>query len=253
MSQPDLIYRWVCKFMPLRHLIHNVGFALEMFLLTGYKKDENTLALIKRVKRESDLFLTAAEAFLIHSLVQAQRRIAGDMAEVGVYKGGSSKLICEAKGSVPLHLFDTFDGLPEPHEKDQAFFERGMVAGSLSVVQRYLQPYDNVLFYPGLFPETSTPVESKMFSFVHLDVDLYQSMLSSLEFFYPRLSLGGIIIAHDYQYPGVRKAFAEFFGDQSDRVIELSNNQCMVIKLSLEEPALNARVLPTGQVLPALI
>jgi len=98
-------------------------------------------------------------------------------------------------------------------------------------VQSYLQSYYNVLFYPGLFPETSTPVKGKMFSFVHLDVDLYQSMLSSLEFFYPRLSLGGIIIAHDYQYPGVRRAFVEFFGDQSDGVIELSSNQCMVIKL----------------------
>ena len=231
MSPLDLIYRWVCKFMSLRRLTHNAGFALEMILLAACKKDENTLELIRQVKKESDLFLTATEAFLIHSLVQAQRRIAGDMAEVGVYKGGSSKLICDVKGSVPLHLFDTFDGLPEPHEKDQAFFERGMVASSLSVVQKYLQPYENVLFYPGLFPDTSTPVKDKMFSFVHLDVDLYQSMLSSLEFFYPRLSLGGIIIAHDYQYPGVRQAFAEFFGDQSDRVIELSNNQCMVIRL----------------------
>ena len=231
MSPIDPIYRWVCKFMSMRRLTHNAAFALEMFLLAGYKKDENTLALIRRVKQESDLLLTAAEAFLLHSLAHAQRKITGDMAEVGVYRGGSSKLICEAKGRVPLHLFDTFDGLPEPHVKDQAFFERGMVASRLSVVRKYLQAYENVLFYPGLFPETCTPVKDKMFSFVHLDVDLYQSMLSSLEFFYPRLSLGGIIIAHDYQYPGVRQAFAEFFGDQSDRVIELSNNQCMVIKL----------------------
>lgn len=231
MSSIDLIYRWVCKFMSVRQLIHDAAFALEMVHLTAYKKDENTLALIRRVKKESDLLLTAAEAFMLHSLAHAQRKIAGDMAEVGVYRGGSSKLICEAKGGVPLHLFDTFDGLPEPHEKDQTFFEQGMVASSLSVVQEYLQSYESVLFYPGFFPETSAPVQDKTFSFVHLDVDLYQSMLSSLEFFYPRLGLGGIVVAHDYQYPGVRKAFAEFFGDQSDRVIELTNSQCMVIKL----------------------
>jgi O-methyltransferase len=231
MSKIDTIYRWVCKFMPMRRLAHDAAFALEMILLAGFKKDENTLALIKRVKKESDLFLTAAEAFLLHSLAQAQRRIMGDMAEVGVYKGGSSKLICEAKGSVPLHLFDTFDGLPEPHEKDQALFEQGMVTSRLSVVQSYLQSYENVLFYPGFFPDTCTPIRDKTFSFVHLDVDLYQSMLNGLEFFYPRLSLGGIIMAHDYQYPGIRKAFAEFFGDQLGRVIELTNSQCMVIKL----------------------
>lgn len=231
MSPIEPIYRWACKFMSLRRLGHDAAFAIEMLLLTAYKKDWNTLALIRRIKKESDLFLTAAEAFLLYSLAHAQRKLPGDMAEVGVYRGGSSKLICEAKERVPLHLFDTFDGLPEPHEQDQAFFEQGMVASSQSVVRQYLQSYENVLFYPGFFPETSAPVQDKTFSFVHLDVDLYQSMLSGLEFFYPRMSLGGIVVAHDYQYPGVRRAFAEFFGDQSDRVIELTNSQCMVIKL----------------------
>jgi len=230
MSIIDRIYRLSSTFMPLRRFSHDIGFGLEMFILYSFRKDRNTLALIRRIKRESDLFLTAAEAFLVYSLARTQRHLAGDMAELGVYKGGSAKLICEAKGRVPLHLFDTFDGLPEPGEKDDRFFKRGMVTGRLEAVQNYLRSYENVFFYPGLFPGTRGPVQDKTFSFVHLDVDLYQGTLSGLEFFYPRLSAGGIIVSHDYQYPGVKRAFAEFFDGQPAQVVELGNSQCMALK-----------------------
>ena len=230
MSIVDHIYRMSSTFMPLRRFSHDAAFGLEMLILYSFKKDRNTLALIRRIKRESDLFLTADEAFLLHSLARTQRQLAGDMAELGVYKGGSARLICEAKGRVPLHLFDTFDGLPEPGDKDDGFFKQGMVTGRLSAVRNYLKSYESVFFYPGLFPGNLQPVQDKLFSFVHLDVDLYQGTLSGLEFFYPRMSAGGIILTHDYQYPGVRKAFAEFFEGQPGQVVELGNSQCMAIK-----------------------
>ena len=40
--------------------------------------------------------------------VKATRKLSGDIAEVGVYRGGSAMIICEAKGNKKLHLFDTF-------------------------------------------------------------------------------------------------------------------------------------------------
>ena len=40
------------------------------------------------------------------------------MAEVGVYQGVSAKLICEAKGDKELHVFDTFEGLPDKSGTD---------------------------------------------------------------------------------------------------------------------------------------
>ena len=53
-----------------------------------------------------------------------------------------------------------------------------------------------------------------VFSFVHLDVDLYQSTKDGLAWFYPRLNRGGILISHDYSNAdGVRKAFDEFFAE----------------------------------------
>ena len=50
------------------------------------------------------------------------------------------------------------------------------------------------------------------FSFVSLDVDLYQPTLCGLKFFYPRMSKGGVIMVHDYGSPwlGVALAVDEF-------------------------------------------
>lgn len=117
-------------------------------------------------------------------------------------------LICEAKGDIPLHLFDTFQGLPEPREADEGFFQPGWYTGKLEEVRAFLQGYENVFFYAGLFPETAAPVAEREFSFVHLDVDLHQSMADCLEFFHPRLVQGGVMLTHDYQMPGAREAFA---------------------------------------------
>jgi hypothetical protein len=64
-------------------------------------------------------------------------------------------------------------------------------------------------------------------------VDLYESTLSCLRFFYPRLSPGGILISHDYlTAEGVNAAFREFFAGKPEPVIELTGYQCMIVKLA---------------------
>ena len=97
-------------------------------------------------------------------------------------------------------------------------------------VEKYLSKYNNVKFYKGIFPETAKPIEQKQFSFVHLDVDLYQSTLDCLEYFFPRMVKGGIILTHDYHTSGVKKAFEKYFKNKNIPQIELSSSQCLVIK-----------------------
>jgi hypothetical protein len=172
------------------------------------------------------------EAYQIYMSVKRTRKIAGDLAEVGVYKGGSAKLICEANAEKPLHLFDTFEGIPKVDEIDESLFYRGQFSSSLEEVKNCLKEYKNTHFYPGLFPDTAKPVKDKKFSFIHLDVDTYQSTLSCLQFFYPRMNRGGIILSHDYIHAaGVRKAFDEFFEDKFEPIIEMSGTQCLIVKL----------------------
>jgi len=90
----------------------------------------------------------------------------------------------------------------------------------------------NVHIYKGLFPETAGPVTDKKFSLVNLDVDTYESTKKCLEFFYPRMNAGGVIISHDYlTVPGVRKAVDEYFQDKPEPVVETAASQCIVVKV----------------------
>lgn len=204
-------------------------------LMLGTHKDAAVLRLIAQVRKERRCLLTGFETFLIHSIARSSAGHPGAWAEVGVYEGASTKLICEAKGDRTLHVFDTFTGLPPSSSKDNGvyFGKKPMYASSLESVKEYLQAYPNVHFHPGLFPDTAGPVEHEQFAFVHIDVDLYESTLACLEFFYPRMLPGAILVSHDYSLlAGVRSAFTEFFADKQERVLELSTTQAMFIKLA---------------------
>jgi predicted O-methyltransferase YrrM len=99
-------------------------------------------------------------------------------------------------------------------------------------VREYLNTERNVFFYKGIFPSTSEPVKDRSFSLVNLDVDTYESTKKCLEFFYSRMSPGGIILSHDYiTAPGVMKAFDEFFFEKPEPVIETAGSQCLVVKV----------------------
>jgi O-methyltransferase len=126
-----------------------------------------------------------------------------------------------------------FEGLPDLSSEDNKNrFYMGQYSSSFEDVKNYLKKYQNIYFYKGLFPFSAEPVKNNKFSFVHLDVDLYEATLASLKFFYQRMNKGGIIISHDYiEVPGVRKAFDEFFKDKPEPIIELSGTQCLISKL----------------------
>lgn len=149
-----------------------------------------------------------------------------------VIGGGSSKIICEAKEDKNFYLFDTFEGLPDTSNKDEnGQFYKGQFRASFESVKKYLKKYPNVTLHKGLFPSTAGPIKDKKFSCVHLDVDLYKPTLESIEFFYPRMKKGGIIISHDYSVAlGVRRAFDEFFKDKPEPIIQMAGSQCLIVK-----------------------
>ena len=188
-------------------------------------------ALLRRVISETDMLLLEDEAYQLLSCARATGKIQGDIAEVGVYRGGSARLMCEVRGNRSLHLFDTFEGLPPTNQVDSRF-GAGQYAASFEDVQRYLAPFPNVQIYKGRFPATSAPIADRQFSFVHLDVDLYEPTRDSLEFFYPRLNPGGIFLIHDYLWAeGVRKAVQQFFATRPEPILELAGAYCGVVKL----------------------
>jgi len=202
-------------------------------LYASFRSERRSLVdLIETVGRERALLIRIDEAYYLVNAVASAAKIPGDLAEVGVYQGASAKLICETRSpDRTLHLFDTFEGLPDPGSQDHGFTS-GEYACALESVQQYLKPYSNVRFHKGLFPDTAGPVTERKFSFVNLDVDLYDSTRGALAFFYPRMSPGGIILSHDYStQSGVRQAFDEFFATKPEAIIPLIGSQCLVVKI----------------------
>jgi len=204
---------------------------VELALLGGHK-DAATVRLLRAIRRERESLMSANEAFLVHSLAASQGRRDGVMAEVGVYQGCSAKLISLASRGRPLHLFDTFNGLPEPRPAEQALLHAGQYRGSLHAVRAYLAGQRNIVLHPGEFPATTVGSEDMRFSFVHLDVDLEASTLACLEFFSPRMLPGGIILTHDYSWlAGVRAACDRFLAHRPEVMIEMPTSQAMLVKL----------------------
>jgi hypothetical protein len=196
------------------------------------RKEKEIVSLLRGVRKGGRSLLTSFEAFLIYSVARAQAHLDGAFAEVGVYRGASAKLICEVKGDKPLHLFDTFAGLPKSIDVDRNVHRVGQYRADLASVQEYLRDYDNVHYHQGVFPESTSSVADQSYALAHFDVDLYEGTQACLEYFYPRMSPGGIIVSHDYDWAsGVRKAFDEFFADKREQIVEMPTTQCLVWKL----------------------
>jgi hypothetical protein len=140
----------------------------------------------------------------LRDMVRATNHLGGDVAELGVYRGGSARLIAHYAPTTPLHLFDTFAGLPadDPGGEHKA----GEFAAELIAVQTYLaNPL--AVYHVGYFPDTAEP--DLRFRFVHVDCDLAVTVQASIEYFAPRMVSGGIMVFDDYGWhrtPGVLPA-----------------------------------------------
>jgi O-methyltransferase len=182
---------------------------------------------ILSVKRERKMETTAIDAYQLVTAARSTAKLPGAAAEVGVFKGATARLIMEALPNKTVHLFDTFEGLPD----SQDGLDKGQFCGTLEEVRQYLND-PRVQFHRGYFPrDTAHEIEHERFAFVHLDVDYYDGTLAALEFFWPRMVTGGVVLTHDYIWlPGPTKAFDEFFRNRVEPVIELSGIQALVVK-----------------------
>jgi len=128
--------------------------------------------------------------------------VPGEFAELGVYKGCTAAVLryYAYHNNRYLYLFDTFEGFSD---EDLVNYDKNQVKQfkdtSENFVKKYIEADDNVFFVKGYFPDSLQDKHYNLkFAFVNLDCDLHKPMLAGLEFFYPRLSNGGMIFLHDY-------------------------------------------------------
>lgn len=225
-------------FRRIGHYFHDLFYwtALRVVVkLAERRKYRSQRHLVGPIKKKQTLFPLRCEVSTLIDCAKSAQKVPGDYAEVGVFEGATAKVIAQLKGDKSLHLFDTFEGLPEVRDYEKKLFKKGGFSARKSIDQlrEEFQAHPGVFLYKGMFPQdTGEQVADKTFAFVHLDVDIYDSTLEALRFFYPRLSPGGIILSHDYLIgEGVRKAFHEFFADKPEPVIPGPGTYCLVVKV----------------------
>ena len=145
----------------------------------------------------------------------------GVTAEVGVFKGGTSLFILQ-NSNKHHYVLDTFNGMPQTQSID--WHKQGDFSDtSLVHVDQLLSDnnFTNYSIYKGIFPKQNAEYLShKIFSVVHIDVDIYESTKECIEFFYPRMTPGGVIVLDDYttpSCPGVKPAIDEYMADKPEK------------------------------------
>ena len=165
------------------------------------------------MKKTNSVVPEVRQKFLIEQCLQV-RDLSGSVAEIGVYKGGTAQILADHLPTKRIHLFDTFEGMPETNPKYDIHEPGDFSDTSLEAVQALLKDRENVEFWPGRFPESATGLLDLRFCLVHVDVDIYESTKAAIEFFWPRLVEGGIMVFDDYnapRCPGTNKAVDEYF------------------------------------------
>jgi O-methyltransferase len=172
--------------------------------------------------------------------------LTGRVAECGCAAGLSSYLLCsrlrqhdrEFDGSA-YEIYDSFEGLSEPQAEDalepgaEELVAQSRHAGKFAVpleqVQRALVAFPRIRYGRGWIP-SAFPEDEGRYRFVHVDVDLYQPTRASLEYFWPRLVPGGIIVCDDYNWGGAKRAVNEFAAAAATRFTVTPNTQAVFSK-----------------------
>jgi O-methyltransferase len=151
--------------------------------------------------------------------------IPGDVVECGVYNGGSAALMASVCVRSPLErtiwLFDSFEGLPPPTEKDGAqartcgWWCHGDLSKVRAVFSRMRIPKSRFRIVKGWFHDTFPSAEVGDIALLHIDADWYDSVRLCLERFYDSVQPGGYVDVDDYgHWEGCRRATDEFLRER---------------------------------------
>jgi hypothetical protein len=170
------------------------------------------------------------EAYCIIQALSQCKDVSGDVCEFGVAQGETSALIANeiASSAKAMHLFDSFEGLPKPTEKDQLkddVFALGSMeayAGTMSYPEDMVRarlaaisfPTERFVIHKGYLENTiyNNTALPKQVSFAYVDFDFYEPIKVALEYLHGVTRPGAILIVDDYDYfsTGAKTATDEF-------------------------------------------
>lgn len=177
--------------------------------------------------------------------------VPGARAECGVYRGATALLLCHAWrsrqadfGGNDFYLIDSFAGTSASSEHDlipvrgddgttrmEPFFPAGKTDTSPELVRGFFGDFPNVQICAGWIPQVFATLPERDWAFVHLDLSLYEPTLAALEYFYPRLGKGGVILCDGSIFcPGAEKAWDQFCTRHDIAHVTLGHREFAIIK-----------------------
>jgi O-methyltransferase len=220
----------------IREKLEQRGYMIEHSPGSLWRRDPVFPKVMSSVRKRT--LLRPVRCFMLWQFARLCASLPGDAAELGVYKGGSAMVIAAAYAPAgsPVHLFDTFAGMPAPDpDKDGPAHRAGEFNKTSSEsVAEFLRGFPALQIHAGVFPDSAASVSERRFGFVHVDAVIYQSVRDACEFFYPRMVPGGVMVFDDYdspQCPGAALAVNSYFHDRPERLVLLPTRQCVVHRL----------------------
>ena len=175
-----------------------------------------------------------AGTWLMAELLEHCRRIPGGIAECGVYKGGNALLVLSTSDAAcerSYHLLDSFAGFHRLSDADPQRRATDFRDASFAQVRDLFANFKNVTIHPGFFEKTLPALKESSYCSVYIDCDLYEPTKLLLEYFWKRISPGGLLMLHDCWQPpsglpaqvvapftGIIRAVREFFPSGTELV-----------------------------------
>lgn len=174
-----------------------------------------------------------SRCYELWTLIPQTAQLPGAILEVGVWRGGTGALLAAraetttspgAAGQATVYLADTFQGVVKAGPKDDYYRGGEHADASAAQVAELLTGLQirNARILEGVFPEeTAAQIAEEAIRFCHIDVDVYQSARDTLEWVWPRMAVGGVVVYDDYGFYGCEGVTAlgnEDF-DRPDRIM----------------------------------
>ena len=173
-------------------------------------------------------------------------KIQGDVVECGTWKGGSSMVsaltLIEKKDKLQrnMYLYDTFEGMSEPTDKDVFVNDKSLKArnmwenkdfsdenfwccSSIDEVKNNLYstgyPKEKMRFIKGKVEDTIPMIIPRKIALLRLDTDFYESTFHEMKYLFPRLVKGGVLIVDDYgHWQGAKDAVDTFIREKKIKI-----------------------------------
>lgn len=242
----------------LVNVLGRMGYQVHRLPRTGLSVYESATPLATYAPWNSDREFTTTYQVVSHNtlvdlyrcwelwtlVAQSAKQPAGCLLEVGVWRGGTGALISKQAKlcgiSHPVFLCDTFRGVVKAGANDHEYAGGEHADTSRERVEfltRNRLGLDNVRILEGIFPDdTAHLIADETFRFCHIDVDVYQSAKDILDWVWPRLIVGGIVVFDDYGFAGC-DGVARFVDDEQRNqpgrvVLHNLNGHAVIVRIA---------------------